>query len=237
MLPVIFAVSAGSSGTLEGLGYAYGAVLQIQVLIDAFILVFALLLRFLAQGRRYRSGGVPRGRGQPMFWLLCGIAFAALTVSPFIPYWTFGEDHLVVREIGYDTILLVAAVFGTLAASMSISEEIEGRTAVTLMSKPVSRLHFLVGKFIGIALASGVLFALLGTYFEGVTLFKPWWDKKRSTLVESRSDHSLSKQVEIPRANVDHGNSSIARGCPACTTDLLRGLGLWTHLMITLRRG
>ena len=34
---------------------------------------------------------------------------------------------------------IAAVLFGVLASSMSISEEIEGRTAITLMSKPVSR--------------------------------------------------------------------------------------------------
>jgi ABC-type Na+ efflux pump permease subunit len=49
--------------------------------------------------------------------------------------------------------MLAALVFGVLAASMSISEEIEGRTAVTLMSKPINRRQFLVGKFLGILMA------------------------------------------------------------------------------------
>ena len=41
--------------------------------------------------------------------------------------------------------MLASAAFGVLVAAVSISEEIEGRTAVTLMSKPVSRRQFLLG--------------------------------------------------------------------------------------------
>jgi hypothetical protein len=48
-----------------------------------------------------------------------------------------------------------------LAASMSISEEIEGRTAVTLMSKPVNRRQFLIGKFLGILMACAIMSMLL----------------------------------------------------------------------------
>jgi ABC-type transport system involved in multi-copper enzyme maturation permease subunit len=44
---------------------------------------------------------------------------------------------------------------------MSVSEEIEGRTAVTLMSKPVTRRQFLLGKFFGILLAGWFLTALM----------------------------------------------------------------------------
>ena len=67
-----------------------------------------------------------------------------------------------VKELGYDMTMLAAVLFGVLAASMSISEEIEGRTAITLMSKPVSRRQFLLGKFVGILLAALVMTVLLG---------------------------------------------------------------------------
>src|SRR5579871_4228824 len=227
--PLVFIALGGASGTLEAIGYFYGAFLQIQLLIDAFIVVFALLLRFWPKGGAIALAAFREGVRQPMFWLLFGIAFASLTISPFIPYWTFGEDFLVIREIGYDTILLIAAVFGALAASMSISEEIEGRTAVTLMSKPVSRRHFLIGKFLGIILAAGVLFALLGIYFEGVTLFKPWWDKSDQPWWNQQN-----VSIVVPNENpAPPWIMNLLRqwALPGATTDLLRGIGLWTHLM------
>jgi len=77
------------------------------------------------------------GVRQSMFWLLVGLALLAMTLSPLIPYFTFGEDHLVNKENCYDAIMLVAVLFGALAASLFVSDEIEGRTAITLMSKPV----------------------------------------------------------------------------------------------------
>jgi hypothetical protein len=226
---------SGASTTLEAIGYFYGAVLQIQLLIDVFIVVFALLLRYWPKGGAIALAAFREGVRQPMFWLLFGVAFAALTISPFIPYWTFGEDFLVIREIGYDTILLIAAVFGALAASMSISEEIEGRTAVTLMSKPVSRRHFLIGKFLGIILAAGVLFALLGTYFEGVTLFKPWWDKSDQPWWDQRNVTIVTpSETPAPPWIMDLLHRW---ALPGANTDLLRGIGLWTHLMLDIAPG
>src|SRR5579875_63189 len=235
MLLVPLLLFTGAGGSLEGIGYFYGAVLQIQLLIDAFIAVFVLLLRYWPKGGAIALAAFREGVRQPMFWLLFGIAFASLTISPFIPYWTFGEDFLVIREIGYDTILLIAAVFGALAASMSISEEIEGRTAVTLMSKPVSRRHFLIGKFLGIILAAGVLFALLGTYFEGITLFKPWWDKSDQPWWNQQNT-SIVIPTESP-APPWIMNLLQRWSLPGATTDLLRGIGLWTHLMLDIAPG
>src|SRR5438105_1298247 len=109
--------------------------------------------------------------------LLLGIlATVLMFISIFIPYFTFGEDYLMVKQLGYDLIMLAAVLFGTLAASLSISEEIEGRTAVTLMSKPVSRRQFLLGKYAGIILAALVITTLLGWFFDWMLLFKRWYD-------------------------------------------------------------
>ena len=151
--------------------------LQVQLTIDFFIFFFLVLLTVWPKGGAVAQAAFRESVRQPMFWLLFGFAFVAMWIYPYIPYFTFGEDHIMVKELGYDTIMLVAAIFGTLAASMFVSEEIEGRTAVTLMSKPVSRRQFLLGKFVGIMLAVMLMFGLLGCSFEGVLLYKNWFDR------------------------------------------------------------
>jgi hypothetical protein len=100
-----------------------------------------------------------------------------MTVAPFVPYFTFGEDFVMMQGLGFDTVMLASLFFGVLAASVSISEEIEGRTAITLMSKPVSRRQFLIGKFVGILLASLVLTVVLGWYFNWMLMYKRYLDR------------------------------------------------------------
>jgi ABC-type Na+ efflux pump permease subunit len=118
------------------------------------------------------------GIRQPMFWLLAGLGFVWMIVSPFIPYFTFGEDYKMMKELGHNIIMLLALIFAVLAAAMSISEEIEGRTAVTLMSKPVSRRQFLLGKYVGTLMAALLMTGLLGWAFVVVLWFKPWYDNE-----------------------------------------------------------
>src|SRR5262249_49422466 len=90
---------------------------------------------------------------------------------------------------------------------------IEGRTAITLMSKPVSRRQFLMGKSVGILMAALVMFALLGTYFEGVQLFKHWWDKLDPAPTPAWVVSSLEWLNPPPEAS-----------------DYLRGTGMWADL-------
>ncbi len=76
---------------------------------------------------------------QPMFWLITLITIIATWIAVAFPYFTFGDDYKMMKQIGFDVMMIAAVLFGVLASSMSISEEIEGRTAVTLMSKPQRR--------------------------------------------------------------------------------------------------
>ena len=111
-----------------------------------------------------------------MFWLFLGVSVLLLAIFLVLPYFTFGDDFKMMKQIDFDLLMLAAAVFGVVTASMSISEEIEGRTAITLMSKPVSRRQFLLGKFVGILLACLAMTALLGLVFQWSLYFKPILD-------------------------------------------------------------
>lgn len=170
-------VVVGDADTLEVFGRLYGAVLHAQLAADLFVGVFALVLAVWPKGGAVALAAFREGIRQPMFWLIVVFALFVMIVVPFIPYFTFGEDYLMVKELGQDVIMLMAVIFGAILASTSISEEIEGRTAVTLMSKPVSRRQFLLGKYLGILLAALVITALLGWAFDWMLLYKRWYDR------------------------------------------------------------
>jgi hypothetical protein len=165
--------------TLTLLGRFYGALLNLQLGLDFVILALGVLLLAWPRGGAVARAAFFEGVRQPMYWFLIIIlGLPALLAMPFLPYFTFGEDLKMVKELGYDWIILLATLFAVLAASMSISEEIEGRTAITLMSKPVSRRQFLLGKFAGILMAAFLMIGLLSMVFFLMLWLKPWYDKE-----------------------------------------------------------
>jgi ABC-type transport system involved in multi-copper enzyme maturation permease subunit len=196
--------------SLEWTGRIYGSILHLQLLADFLVGVFCLLLLVWPKGGAVALAAFREGVRQPLFWLLALAAFLLMGVSPFIPYFTFGEDHVVVQELGYDTIMLTCVVLGVLAASMSISEEIEGRTAITLMSKPVSRRQFLLGKFLGIFLVTVLLTGCLGWFFQWTLLCKHWFDR----LDPIPTPAAVTATLDFLKLS-------------AYPSDLLRGVGLW----------
>jgi|SRR5579883_46883 len=141
--------------------YIYGAVLHLQLIIDLFFLLPRGLTLVWPKGGAVASAAFRESCRQPMFWLITVGSAALIWFSVIWPYFTFGDDYKMMKQIGFDVVMLAAVLFGVLAASISISEEIEGRTAVTLMSKPVNRRQFLIGKFLGILMASLMMALLL----------------------------------------------------------------------------
>src|SRR5689334_24418793 len=107
------------------------------------------------------NGTAKEGIRQPAFFVLAFLASASLICSIFVSYFTFGEDIKMYKDTGLTTISFVCLLLALLTASSSVAEEIEGKTAITLLSKPINRRQFILGKFVGIELGVLALYTLL----------------------------------------------------------------------------
>jgi ABC-type transport system involved in multi-copper enzyme maturation permease subunit len=101
---------------------------------------------------------------QPLYLLVLLIGGFLLMLYIIIPYNTFGEDVKMYKDSGLMTIMVLAILVALWTASVSVADEIEGRTALTLLSKPISRRQFVLGKFLGIVWPIFLLFILLGVW-------------------------------------------------------------------------
>jgi ABC-type Na+ efflux pump permease subunit len=99
---------------------------------------------------------------QPIYSLLIGLGVAVITIFAFLPFFTLGEDTVMFMSVSLDVILLLVLIATLFATSKSIFDEIEDRTMLTLMSKPLHKWEVLVGKYLGIILAALVAVVLLG---------------------------------------------------------------------------
>ena len=101
-----------------------------------------------------------------------------------LPYNTFGEDIKVLKDSGLTLVMVLAIILALWNASVSVAGEIEGRTALTLLSKPVGRTQFIIGKFLGVLGPVLFLFAFLGFVFLGTISFKLQYDAPSMGLLE-----------------------------------------------------
>src|SRR5262249_27086044 len=118
---------------------------------------------------------------KPAFFVIAGLSSAMLVITIFVPYFTFNEDIKMYKDTGLTTISFACLLLALLTASSSVAEEIEGKTAITLLSKPINRRQFILGKFLGIELAVLVLYMILGLVFGLGVWYKTAYDLRETS--------------------------------------------------------
>ncbi|MBC8870891.1 MAG: ABC transporter permease [Planctomycetes bacterium] len=122
---------------------------------------------------------------QPLFGIIIALGFVLVILFVWIPYNTFGEDIKMLKDSGLTLIMILGIVQAIWAASTSVADEIEGRTALTVLSKPIGRRSFIGGKFLGIVWTVALLFVLLGLALLIVVAYKQLYDARESSRVDS----------------------------------------------------
>ena len=122
--------------------------------------------------------------GQPIFAVAILLGSVLLLVFVVIPYNTFGEDVKMLKDSGLTLIKVLALLVVVWTASIAVADEIEGRTALTVLSKPLRRWQFVLGKFAGLVLVATLVFLVLGGVLLATTSLKVVYDARESAKVE-----------------------------------------------------
>jgi ABC-2 type transport system permease protein len=88
---------------------------------------------------------------QPIYTVLIVSALILLLLAPFISMYTLDEDVKLLRELALSTLFLAGLFMAVFSATGAITEEIETGTITTVLSKPIPRPVFVLGKFLGVA--------------------------------------------------------------------------------------
>ena len=76
---------------------------------------------------------------QPIYTLLLGLGAAIIIIFAVLPFFTLGEDTVMFKSVCLDVVLVITLVATLFMTSKAIYEEVEDRTMLNLMSKPVKR--------------------------------------------------------------------------------------------------
>ncbi|QDU57198.1 ABC transporter permease [Aeoliella mucimassa] len=146
------------------------------------IVAFYFLLEVVLPGvSTVAIGTAKEAISQPLFMVLTVLGAVALVLYIVIPYHTFGEDVKLLTDSALTTIMVLGILFALWTASTTVSDEIEGKTALTMLSKPVSRRQFVIGKFVGILWPLLVMFVILGAVMLVTISIKVVYDARESS--------------------------------------------------------
>jgi ABC-type transport system involved in multi-copper enzyme maturation permease subunit len=93
---------------------------------------------------------------QPIYFIIIVIALLLLLICPSLTMYTMDDDNKLLREVGLSTLFLTSLFIAIFAASGAVAEEIENKTIMTVLTKPVRRPIFVLAKFFGVSAAVGL---------------------------------------------------------------------------------
>jgi ABC-type transport system involved in multi-copper enzyme maturation permease subunit len=98
---------------------------------------------------------------QPVYVVLVLMAALALILNPSLAANTFEDDNKLLVDMGLSVLFLAGLLLAAFTATGVLSAEIESKTVLTVVSKPVPRAMFVLGKFTGVAAAIAVAYWVL----------------------------------------------------------------------------
>ncbi len=95
---------------------------------------------------------------QPIYTVLVAITILLLILNIFLAGFTLEDDNKLLMDLGLSTMLLSGLFLAAFSATGVLTREIENKTVMTIISKPISRPVFLTGKYLGLMGAQCVAF-------------------------------------------------------------------------------
>jgi hypothetical protein len=135
--------------------------------------------------------------GQPVFAVVIVAGIVLLLAFIVIPYNTFGEDVKMLKDSSLTLIKVLALLVVVWTASVAVAEEIEGRTAMTVLSKPLQRWQFILGKFVGLVLVATLVFLILGGTLLATTSLKVVYDARESSKTDPLWSECAAEAITV----------------------------------------
>lgn len=116
---------------------------------------------------------------QPVFVVLLVAGILAMVLNVNLAAFTMEDDNKLLVDLGLSTLFLVGLLLAAFTATGVLTREIENKTVLTVVSKPVSRPAVVLGKYLGVAAALALGYWALAVVFllavrhrvqEGVTM-------------------------------------------------------------------
>lgn len=105
-----------------------------------------------------------------VLYLFLGFAALVLVTSKLFGMLTVGDEAKILKDIGLAGIQFFAMLIAVMMSVLLISREVEQRTVYTVLSRPVTRSQFLLGKYLGLLTTVAANVALMSVLLVAVVL-------------------------------------------------------------------
>jgi ABC-type transport system involved in multi-copper enzyme maturation permease subunit len=102
-----------------------------------------------------------------ILYVLAGFGLALILAARAVGWVSYGGESKITTDLGLASIWLFSSLISIFIGTGMIYKEIDKRTLYTILSKPINRWEFVVGKYAGLLLTSTVSLVLLSVVFLG----------------------------------------------------------------------
>jgi ABC-type Na+ efflux pump permease subunit len=107
-----------------------------------------------------------------IFYVLLLFALLLIGSSVFMAQMTFQQEFQVLKDIALGAMSIFTSLLAVIATARLLPQDIEDRTAYTVLAKPVSRFEYLAGKLLGVLLLLGLSLLAMSALFLAVLLLR-----------------------------------------------------------------
>jgi hypothetical protein len=132
---------------------------------------------------------------QKIFYIILVFALCALGSSVFMARLTFQEEFQMLKDVCLGAMSIFTSLLAILATANFLPKDLEERTIYNILSKPVPRFVYLLGKLAGI-----ILLLLLFTFLMSGVFCLVLWLRERAVLAETQAQFVDGPAEELTAA-------------------------------------
>ncbi len=103
-----------------------------------------------------------------VLYLIALYSLIMLAATMLIPQVALVAQEKIILDLGITGIHLLSLLIVAFIATGLVNQEIEKRTVLTMIAKPISAMEFIAGKHLGLSLLLALLIVLMGGIYGGV---------------------------------------------------------------------
>lgn len=137
------------------------------------------------------------------------LLFALLLIgsSLFMAQMTFQQEFQVLKDIGLGAMSIFTSLLAVLATARLLPQDIEDRTAYTILAKPVSRFEYLTGKLLGVLVLLAIsLVAMSALFFVVLTVREQTVVNETTRQLAAAPPEQMAEALRLVRASAFNVN-------------------------------
>ncbi len=108
-----------------------------------------------------------------VFYLVAVFGFVMMASTTILSPLTIGAQGKIVSDVGLAAMTLLGLLVVVFVGSGMVRKELDKGTITTILSKPVGRREYLLGKFLGLNLTMAAMLAVMSVMFLLMLLLSP----------------------------------------------------------------